>query len=86
MPWLYQTKLSKQLVVLSIIFQTHFAINIPEDSETHRIVIVEGWNDDDQTRHAVACYFVGLKARAIDAALNVRSEIEDMSKDRTETV
>jgi len=58
----------------------------PTESETHRIVTVTCWNQDDLTRQAVAKYLVGLRACAIDAALNIRAELEDTPEDRNEIV
>jgi hypothetical protein len=56
------------------------------DAPTHRTVIVIGWNRDDSTRQAIAHYLVGLRACAIDAALNIRAELEDSEEDRIEVL
>lgn len=48
------------------------------ESETHRTIIVTGLNNDNNTRREISRYLVGLRASAIDAALNIRSNlIED---------
>ncbi len=54
------------------------------DADTHRVLIVTGWNNDSSTRQAIAHYLVGLRACAIDAALNIRAELEDTLADRVE--
>lgn len=54
------------------------------EADTHRTIIVTCWNDDDQNRKAVARYLVGLRACAIDAALNIRARLEDTPEDRSE--
>lgn len=59
---------------------------LPIDSDTHRTIVVTCWNQDDLARRAVAKYLVGLRACAIDAALNIRAELEDTPEDRGEIV
>lgn len=54
--------------------------------ETHKAIEVLGWNDSDATRTSVAKYLVGLRASAIDAALNIRAELVDSQEDRLELV
>jgi hypothetical protein len=56
------------------------------EAPTHRTVIVTGWNKDDSTRQAIAHYLVGLRACAIDAALNIRAELEDSEEDKIEVL
>ena len=56
------------------------------EADTHRTIIVTCWNDNDLNRKAVAHYLVGLRACAIDAALNIRAELEDTPRDRSEIV
>lgn len=56
------------------------------EADTHRTIIVTCWNDNDLNRRSVAHYLVGLRACAIDAALNIRAELEDTPDDRSETV
>jgi hypothetical protein len=53
-------------------------------ADTHRAIVVTGWNDDVPSRHAVACYLVGLIACAIDAALNIRAKLANTPEDREE--
>jgi hypothetical protein len=52
--------------------------------DTHTAIIITGWNDDDETRHAIACYLVGLRGGAIDAALKIRAQLEDTPQDKIE--
>lgn len=52
------------------------------EAPTHRTVMITGWNDSNMMRQAVAEYLVGLVACAIDAALNIRAELEDTPEDR----
>jgi len=54
------------------------------EAATHRTIIVTCWNDNDPNRKAVARYLVGLRACAIDAALNIRAQLEDTPEDRSE--
>ena len=56
------------------------------ESETHCTLTILGWNDNDVTRQAIAHYLVGLRACAIDAALNIRSQLEDTPEDRQEVI
>ena len=51
---------------------------------THQALIVAGWDDDDQTRRAIAHYLVGLRACAIDAALNIRADLANTEDERFE--
>jgi hypothetical protein len=53
-------------------------------SDTHRAILVTGWNDDTSSRRAIAHYLVGLLACAIDAALNIRAQLADTPEDRDE--
>ena len=55
-----------------------------QDAPTHRVVVVEGWADDQATIDAIAAYLVGLLASAISLALTVRASIEDTTEDRLE--
>ena len=41
------------------------------EAETHRTLTILGLNNSDDTRQAIANYLVGLRACAIDAALNI---------------
>jgi hypothetical protein len=54
------------------------------DADTHRTVEVSGWNKDVANRKAVARYLVGLRANAIDAALNIRASLENNDDDHLE--
>lgn len=56
------------------------------EADTHRTIIVTCWNDNAQNRKAVARYLVGLRACAIDAALNIRARLEDTPEDRSEII
>lgn len=56
------------------------------EAPTHRTVIVTGWNRDDSARQAIARYLVGLRACAIDAALNIRFGMEDSEEDQIEVL
>jgi hypothetical protein len=49
----------------------------PHESETHDALVVTGWNNDNDTRRAVAVYLVGLCESAIDSALNIRAVLTD---------
>jgi hypothetical protein len=56
----------------------YFVSNIQfekHDSETHSTIVVAGWRKDNVALQHVAKYLVGLKAHAIDAALNVRADL-----------
>lgn len=54
------------------------------NSATHQALIVTGWSDNDLTKQAIAHYLVGLRACAIDAALNIRANLADTVEDRVE--
>lgn len=54
------------------------------EAPTHRVVVITGWNYSDKVRQAIARYLVGLIACAIDAALNIRADLEDTPEDRSE--
>jgi len=56
------------------------------EAPTHRTVIVTGWNRGSLQRQAIARYLVGLRACAIDAALNIRAKLEDSEEDRIEVL
>lgn len=56
------------------------------ESDTHRTLTILGMNDSDDTRQAIANYLVGLRACAIDAALSIKSQLENTSKDRLEVI
>ena len=47
------------------------------ESSTHRALIVKGWNKDEATINAIAKYLVGLRASALDVALNICSILLD---------
>ncbi|MFC3771120.1 hypothetical protein [Paenibacillus sp. GCM10012303] len=47
------------------------------ESETHDALVVSGWNNDNDTRRAVAVYLVGLCESAIDSGLNIRAALTD---------
>lgn len=49
---------------------------------THCVLTVDGWNDSEDTRQAIAEYLVGLRAAAIDCALAVRADLADSAKHR----
>lgn len=51
---------------------------------THQALIVAGWDDNDSCRQAIAHYLVGIRACAIDAALNIKATLTDTTEDRTE--
>ena len=52
--------------------------------ESHVTVIVAGLTDDERVLEAIARYLVGIRASAIDAALNIKAELEDTQEDRSE--
>lgn len=54
------------------------------ESPSHRVVLIDGWNDCQQTRCCIAHYLVGLRACAIDAALRINAILEDTQEDRVE--
>lgn len=55
------------------------------DAKTHRTLIVSGWDDNNSTIEAIACYLVGLSAGAIDAALNINAILlDDTSEQKVE--
>jgi len=54
------------------------------EAPTHRSMIVTGWNRNETTRRAIACYLVGLRACAMDAALRIKADLEDTEADRIE--
>ncbi|MFW6116637.1 MAG: hypothetical protein ACOC6F_02825 [bacterium] len=56
------------------------------ETSTHRAMIVVGWNRDEATRRAIARYLVGLRACAMDAALNIKADLEDTEADRIEVL
>ncbi len=56
----------------------------PQESDTHRVVLIEGWNDNQATRQAIAHYLVGLRSNAIDAALRINAFLENTQGDRLE--
>ncbi|KYP79597.1 hypothetical protein [Ferroacidibacillus organovorans] len=43
------------------------------ESSTHHTVIVTGWDNDRDSKHLIAQYLVGLRASAIDCALNIKA-------------
>lgn len=47
------------------------------DANTHRALIVNGWDSDQDSLQAVAKYLVGLRATAMDVALNICSVLFD---------
>ncbi len=49
---------------------------------THCVLTVDGWNDSEDTRQAIAEYLVGLRAAAIDCALTVRAEFTESTRHR----
>lgn len=49
------------------------------EATTHRTLLVKGWDNDNDTLKAVAKYLVGLRAAALDAALNICSILFDNS-------
>jgi hypothetical protein len=55
-----------------------------QDVDTHRVLIVSGWNNSPDIRRAIARYLVGLRICAIDAALAIRAEIADTDRGRLE--
>ncbi len=55
-----------------------------QESETHRVIIIEGWNDGEITRRAIAHYLVGLQASAIDCILHIRASLDNTPEDRLE--
>ena len=56
------------------------------ESETHRTLTILGLNDSDDTRQVIANYLVGLRACAVDAALNIKSHLENTAEDRLEVI
>ena len=57
-----------------------------QEADTHKVIVVSGWNNSDLTRQAIAKYLVGLRACAIDAALNIRAYLADSQSDCLEIV
>jgi len=55
-----------------------------QESKTHRVIIIEGWNDGKITRRAIAHYLVGLQASAIDYILHIRANLDNTPEDRIE--
>ncbi|WP_147443424.1 hypothetical protein [Corallococcus sp. AB011P] len=51
---------------------------------THHLTLIEGWGDNQATIDAIAAYFVGLLATAVTRALQVKAQIENTQRDRTE--
>lgn len=51
---------------------------------SHETVTIAGWMADDDARNAIAAYMVGIRACAIDAALNIKVELEETQVDRNE--
>lgn len=47
------------------------------DGGTHLAVIVTGWNDTPEIKFYISQYLVGLRACAIDAALNIKAFLYD---------
>jgi hypothetical protein len=45
------------------------------DSVTHKLIIIDGWNDNSTSRYNIASYLVGIRASAIDAALNIHAAL-----------
>lgn len=56
------------------------------EAPTHFTLIINGWNVDSLTKKFIAKYLVGLRSCAIDAALNIRAQIEDAEYDRLELI
>lgn len=56
------------------------------NATTHQALIVTGWSDNDSTRQAIAHYLVGIRACAMDAALNIRANLADTAEDRVEVL
>lgn len=56
------------------------------ETTSHRTIIVSGWDYNQSAKHAIAVYLVGLRACAVDAALNIRAQIEDTTRDRNELI
>lgn len=55
-----------------------------QESVTHRVVLLDGWNDNPTTRQAIAHYLVGLRVSAIDSALRIKAVLESTQQDRLE--
>jgi hypothetical protein len=72
-----------EMAINSLSGSLHFGFS---ESETHRTLTILGWNESAVTRQAIAHYLVGLRASAIDAALNIRSQLEDTPDDRREVI
>ena len=56
------------------------------NATTHKALIVTGWDENDSTRQAIAHYLVGIRACAMDAALNIRANLADTAEDRVEVL
>ena len=52
---------------------------------THQAILITGWESSESICH-IGRYLVGLRACAIDAALNIRAVLEDTEEDRVEIV
>ncbi|MBI5933863.1 MAG: hypothetical protein HY867_09160 [Chloroflexi bacterium] len=55
-----------------------------QESDTHRVILIDGWNDDQVTRQSVAHYLVGLRVSAINAILQIQAALENTQQDRLE--
>lgn len=55
-----------------------------QEADTHRVVLIDGWNDDQVTRQSIAHYLVGLRVSAIDTILEIQAALENTQQDRLE--
>jgi hypothetical protein len=55
-----------------------------QKGKSHMIIKVTGWEGAAKTCEAIATYFVGLRACAVDAALKVRARLNNTKEDRVE--
>lgn len=47
------------------------------ESDSHNAIIIKGWNIDHESQRAIAKYFIGLRAAALDVALRVSAYLID---------
>lgn len=50
-----------------------------EDSISHKVVKITGWEDTDDIKKSIAMYFVGLRALAIDELFQIRMQMWEES-------
>ena len=53
------------------------------DAQTHKVITILSWNDSVDMKKHIANYLVGLRACAIDAALNIRAALLDIDDEES---